>query len=99
MIRNSIAPRCIVAAVLLGFGGAVAAQNYPAKLVRIVVPFPPGGGSDFIASTINIRLPSLLGQNLIIDNRGGAGGNIGAEVVARATADGGAGSARLGAWM
>ena len=87
MIRNSIAPRCFVTAALLGFSCAAAAQNYPAKLVRIVVPFPPGGG-DFIVRTLNTRLPGLLGQNLIIDNRGGAGGNIGAEIVAKARPDG-----------
>lgn len=64
------------------------AQAYPAKPIRVIVPFPPGGGSDFIARTVNLRLPALLGQNLIIDNRGGAGGNIGAEIVARAPPDG-----------
>ena len=66
----------------------LAAQGYPAKPVRVIVPFPPGGGSDFIARTINLKLPALLGQNLILDNRGGAGGNIGAELAAKSPSDG-----------
>ena len=64
------------------------AQQYPSKPIRIIVPFPPGGGNDIVARSINIKLPSLLGQNLIIDNRAGAGGNIGAELAAKAAPDG-----------
>ena len=64
------------------------AQQYPNKPVRLIVPFPPGGGNDIVARTINIKLPSLLGQNLIIDNRAGAGGNLGAELAAKAPPDG-----------
>jgi tripartite-type tricarboxylate transporter receptor subunit TctC len=64
------------------------AQQYPAKPIRLIVPFPPGGGNDIVARTINIKLPSLLGQNLIIDNRAGAGGNIGAELAAKSPPDG-----------
>ncbi|NBR29516.1 MAG: tripartite tricarboxylate transporter substrate binding protein, partial [Betaproteobacteria bacterium] len=66
----------------------VLAQQYPNKPIRLIVPFPPGGGNDIVARTINIKLPSLLGQNLIIDNRAGAGGNLGAELAAKAPADG-----------
>jgi tripartite-type tricarboxylate transporter receptor subunit TctC len=66
----------------------LSAQGYPAKPIRVIVPFPAGGGSDFITRTINLRLPALLGQNLIIDNRGGAGGNIGAEITAKSPPDG-----------
>jgi tripartite-type tricarboxylate transporter receptor subunit TctC len=81
-----------VAVLALSCAGALAlpsmAQPYPAKPIRIIVPFPPGGGNDIVARTINIRLPSLLGQNLIIDNRPGAGGNLGAELAAKAPADG-----------
>ena len=88
MIKGSAKPGCIVAAALLALSGTAAAQSYPAKLIRVIVPFPPGGGSDFIVRTLNTRLPGLLGQNLIIDNRGGAGGNIGAEIVAKAPPDG-----------
>jgi tripartite-type tricarboxylate transporter receptor subunit TctC len=64
------------------------AQQYPTKPIRLIVPFPPGGGNDIVARTINIKLPSLLGQNLIVDNRPGAGGNLGAELAAKAPADG-----------
>ena len=64
------------------------AQQYPTKPIRLIVPFPPGGGNDIVARTINIKLPSLLGQNLIIDNRAGAGGNLGAELAAKSPADG-----------
>ena len=64
------------------------AQQYPNKPIRLIVPFPPGGGNDIVARTINIKLPSLLGQNLIIDNRAGAGGNLGAELAAKAPPDG-----------
>ena len=63
------------------------AQAYPNKPIRLIVPFPPGGGNDIVARTINVKLPSLLGQNLIIDNRAGAGGNLGAELAAKAPAD------------
>ena len=64
------------------------AQAYPNKPIRLIVPFPPGGGNDIVARTINVKLPSLLGQNLIIDNHAGAGGNLGAELAAKAPADG-----------
>jgi tripartite-type tricarboxylate transporter receptor subunit TctC len=67
---------------------SVLAQSYPSKPIRLIVPFPPGGGNDIVARTINIKLPSLLGQNLIIDNRAGAGGNLGAELAAKAPPDG-----------
>ena len=66
--------------------GAQAA--YPDHPIRIVVPVAAGGGNDIVARTVNIKLPSLLGQNLIIDNRAGAGGNLGAELAAKAPADG-----------
>ncbi|MBC7781605.1 MAG: tripartite tricarboxylate transporter substrate binding protein [Proteobacteria bacterium] len=67
---------------------AVHAQSYPNKPIRLIVPFPPGGGNDIVARTMNIRLPALLGQPVVIDNRPGAGGNLGAELAARAPADG-----------
>jgi tripartite-type tricarboxylate transporter receptor subunit TctC len=76
------------AAALFGIAAAAMAQSYPSKPIRLVVPFPPGGGNDIVARTVNIKLPGLLGQNLIIDNRAGAGGNIGAEIVARSAPDG-----------
>ena len=63
-------------------------QAYPARPVRIVVAFPPGGGNDVIARFYTTRLTARLGQQMIIDNRGGASGIIGTEIVARAAPDG-----------
>ena len=64
------------------------AQAYPQKPIRLIVPFPPGGGNDIMARTIGQKLTESTGQAVVIDNRGGAGGNIGAETAARAVADG-----------
>ena len=65
-----------------------AAQTWPQKPVRVVVPFAPGGGADFIARPLAQKLTESLGQPIVIDNRGGANGVLGAEVVMRAAADG-----------
>lgn len=67
---------------------AGAAQTYPDKPIKIIVGFPPGGAVDIIARTIGEPLGDRLGQTVIVENRSGAGGNIGAEHVARATPDG-----------
>ncbi len=67
---------------------ARAQGEWPQRAIRIVIPFAPGGSSDIAARLIVPRLSALLGQNLLIENRGGAGGNIAAETVARAPADG-----------
>lgn len=64
------------------------ASDYPVKAIRMIVPFAPGGASDFVARIIQPKLSELLGQQVVIENRAGAGGNIGVEVVARAEADG-----------
>jgi tripartite-type tricarboxylate transporter receptor subunit TctC len=61
---------------------------YPDKPVRFVVPYPPGGGTDVIARIVQERFQSQLGQPILIDNKGGAGGSVGSELVARAPADG-----------
>src|SRR3954471_23947515 len=68
--------------------GQVAAQTYPSKLVTIVVPYAPGGGHDAMARLLAERLTSRLGQTVIVENKAGANGMIGAEFVARATPDG-----------
>jgi len=73
---------------LLATVGPVPAQNYPAKVIRLVVPFPPGGGTDVIARLLAARMSESLGRQMIVDNRGGANGIIGTEIVARALADG-----------
>lgn len=64
------------------------ADNYPSKAIRLVVPFPPAGTADILARTIGQKLTERWGQQVIIDNRPGAGGNIGANVVAKAPPDG-----------
>jgi len=66
----------------------VEAQAYPSRPVRMIVPFPPGGNTDIIARIVAPRMSEALGQQLIIDNRGGAGSTIGTELAARAPADG-----------
>jgi tripartite-type tricarboxylate transporter receptor subunit TctC len=65
-----------------------AAQNYPQKPVRLIVGVPPGGTTDVVARLVGQKLGEQIGQQVVIDNRGGAGGNIGAEVVAKAPPDG-----------
>ena len=64
------------------------AQTYPNRSIRFIVPFPPGGNLDFIARTIQPGLSAALGQQVVIENKGGAGGIIGAEYAARQPADG-----------
>ena len=74
-------------AVLFATGSA-SAQSYPNKQTRFVVPFPPGGPADILARTIGQSLAESWGQQVVIDNRAGAGGNIGSEIVAKAAPDG-----------
>jgi tripartite-type tricarboxylate transporter receptor subunit TctC len=64
------------------------AQAWPTRFVRLIVPFPPGGGTDSVGRIIGQRLSEIWGQQLVIENRGGAGSNIGSEAVARADPDG-----------
>ena len=74
--------------VSLMIAGAAYAQDYPTKPVRMIVPFAPGGASDVVARILTPGLVKELGQQVLVDNRAGASGNIGVEVAARAPADG-----------
>ena len=77
----------ILALGVLG-AGLVSAQQYPTKPVHVIVPFAPGGGSDFIGRFIAQKLSERLGQQFIVDNRPGAGGNLGAEIAVKSAPDG-----------
>jgi len=79
----------ILAASILSTGPAFAqSPPYPAKPVRVVIPWPPGGGNDIAGRTVMQRVAESTGQTFPIDNRGGAGGTIGADLVAKSPADG-----------
>jgi len=80
--------RLAVALSLAVAAGAAGAQNYPTKPVRLMVPFPPGGSTDIVARIVAQKLGSQLGQSVVIENRGGAGGTLGTAVVAKAAPDG-----------
>ena len=80
--------RIIFAALLLGMATFAAAQPYPAKPIRIIVPFPAGGIADLYARLIGTRVGESWGQPVVVENRTGAGGNIGADAVAKSPPDG-----------
>lgn len=73
---------------LLAFAAAAGAQTYPTKPIRLILPVTPGGGADVIARTVGQKVGAALGQPFLVDYRGGAGGNIAAETVAKAEPDG-----------
>jgi len=79
--------RSALCAILFS-GGAALAQSFPTKPVHVIVPFPPGGGTDVVARTVTPKMAELLGQPFVVENRAGAGGNIGTEFVAKAAPDG-----------
>jgi tripartite-type tricarboxylate transporter receptor subunit TctC len=76
------------AAFLIALTTAVAAQDYPTKPIRMIIPFPPGGGSDVAGRVVAAALSERLGKQVIVDNRAGAGGVIGSELAANAPKDG-----------
>src|SRR5262245_1294594 len=88
--RSAIGRLCllVLGAVLLTFAGAAQAQTYPTKPIKLIVPWPPGGGVDTSARTISQPLSERLGQPIVIDNRPGAAGNIGTALAAREKPDG-----------
>jgi tripartite-type tricarboxylate transporter receptor subunit TctC len=77
-----------VAGLLLALGAPVAAQDYPSKPVRLIIPFPPGGSNDVVGRMIALQLSDRLGKQVVVDNRGGAGGIIGTEAAANSPHDG-----------
>ena len=68
--------------------GAAQAQGWPTRALKLIVPFPPGGGTDLTARSVAAKLADALGQPVVVENRGGAGGTIGSDVVAKAAPDG-----------
>ena len=87
-MRQSVRLALAAALCAVSSAAAIAQNNYPTKPVRLIVPFPPGGSTDIIARQVGQKLGERLGQEIVIDNRGGAGGTIGTEIAARANADG-----------
>ena len=80
--------RATLAIALMVFAGALHAQAWPTHPIKLIVPFPPGGGTDLTARSVAARLADALGQPVVVENRGGAGGTIGADAVAKAAPDG-----------
>lgn len=72
----------------LSFAAAAQADNYPSRSIRIVVPFPPGGATDAAARLVATKMSEKWGQPVVIDNRAGAGGNVGSDIVAKSAPDG-----------
>lgn len=78
----------LVAVLALMFAGVAVAQKFPERPIRVIVPLPPGSASDFLARTLAGPLTELYGQQVVVDNRPGAGGLIGSSILSKATADG-----------
>ncbi len=85
--RRAMQAACVLIATLVG-GGPACAQSFPDRAIRVVVPFPPGGLIDASMRALAPKMSEVLGQPLVIDNKGGAGGTIGIADVARSPADG-----------
>src|SRR5262245_41678665 len=86
--RRRFVGLCAGAVAAPAFITSARAQAWPNRIVRLIVPFPPGGGTDGVARIVTNRLSEMWGQQVVIENKGGAGSNIGAEAAARAEPDG-----------
>ncbi len=84
--RRHVAP--VAATLLFSLSGIAAAQEYPVRPIRLVIPFPPGGSNDVVGRMVAIKLGEKIGKQMVVDNRGGAGGVVGTEAVAGAPPDG-----------
>ena len=79
---------CVLGGVLAALGSPLGAQSYPSRPIRMIVPFTPGGSTDIYARTLSPKLADAVGQQVVVDNRPGAGGMLGAELAAKAPPDG-----------
>ena len=80
--------KALIPVVLLAATAAAQAQNYPARSVRIVVPYAAGGNTDFTARVVAAKLSEIYGQQFVVENRAGGATNIGSDIVAKAVPDG-----------
>ena len=84
VLKQLISSACLV----LGLTGYASAQDYPNRSLRLIVAFPAGGGSDIVGRLLALKLGERLGQQIVVENRAGAGGSIGTEAGVRAASDG-----------
>jgi len=88
MKKLNVLKAVLVGSALLATASTVAAQTYPTRPVRFVVPYAPGGSTDTLARSMGTKMSELLGQQVVVDNRPGATGDIGMTIVAKAPPDG-----------
>ena len=88
MHRRTIVTAALAATASLAGAGAAWAQAYPSKPVRLIVPFAPGGTTDIVARVISDKIGATLGQTMIVENKAGGGGSVGATEIVRSTPDG-----------
>jgi len=85
---HRIQSQLLIGGILLALAGGTWSQGYPARTIRVIVPYPAGGGADFVARIFARSLSESLAQQFVVDNRGGANGNVGSEIAAKSVPDG-----------